>query len=109
MKIALASDHAGIELKKGIVSYLAENGIDHQDFGCGPEDRVQFCEVLVTLAAHESKETEKPEESQRAEKSAVVGFLHVLSHFVELLFIRFPHKTQDGADCLYQKTVSMGI
>ena len=31
MKIALASDHAGIELKKGIVSYLAENGIDHQD------------------------------------------------------------------------------
>lgn len=42
MKIALASDHAGYELKKGVMSYLSENGIDHRDFGCGPDERVDY-------------------------------------------------------------------
>jgi len=42
MKIALASDHAGYELKKGIMSYLSEKGIDHDDFGSGPGERVDY-------------------------------------------------------------------
>jgi len=42
MKIALASDHAGYELKKGIKDYLLENGIQHEDFGCGPDERVDY-------------------------------------------------------------------
>ena len=42
MKIALASDHAGYELKKGIISYLAERGIEHGDFGCDSTERVDY-------------------------------------------------------------------
>jgi ribose 5-phosphate isomerase RpiB len=36
MKIALASDHAGYELKAGVGRYLAEQAIEFKDFGCGP-------------------------------------------------------------------------
>lgn len=42
MKIALASDHAGYELKKGIMSYLSQRGIDHKDFGCGSQEKVDY-------------------------------------------------------------------
>ena len=42
MRIALASDHAGYELKKGIVSYLSQKGIEHKDFGCGPGETVDY-------------------------------------------------------------------
>ncbi len=42
MKIAVASDHAGYELKKGILDYLSERGIPHEDFGCGPEEKVNY-------------------------------------------------------------------
>ncbi|MBA7634904.1 hypothetical protein ES703_42503 [subsurface metagenome] len=31
MKIATASDHAGYELKKGIMAYLSEKGIKHTE------------------------------------------------------------------------------
>jgi len=42
MKIALASDHAGFELKQGISSYLSQRGIKHNDFGCGPDGGVDY-------------------------------------------------------------------
>lgn len=42
MKIALASDHAGYELKKGIMSYLSQRRIDYDDFGCGPGEKVDY-------------------------------------------------------------------
>ncbi len=42
MKIATASDHAGYELKKGIIAYLSEKGIKHEDFGCGPDEKVDY-------------------------------------------------------------------
>ena len=42
MKIATASDHGGYELKKGIMAYLSENGIQHEDFGCGPGESVDY-------------------------------------------------------------------
>lgn len=41
MKIYLASDHAGFELKERIKSYLIEKGLDVQDFGAfekNPDD-----------------------------------------------------------------------
>jgi ribose 5-phosphate isomerase B len=44
VKIATASDHAGYELKKGILAYLSERGIQFEDFGCGPEERVNYVE-----------------------------------------------------------------
>lgn len=42
MKIALASDHAGFGLKKGVLDYLDQKGIEHEDFGCGPDERVDY-------------------------------------------------------------------
>jgi len=42
MKIALASDHAGFELKQGVMKYLAEKGVDLHDFGCGPGEKVDY-------------------------------------------------------------------
>lgn len=42
MKIALASDHAGFGLKKGVLEYLDQKGIEHEDFGCGPGERVDY-------------------------------------------------------------------
>jgi len=42
MKIALASDHGGHELKQGVMKYLAEKGIDFHDFGCGPDEKVDY-------------------------------------------------------------------
>jgi len=42
VKIATASDHAGYDLKKGILSYLAERKIDFKDYGCGPDERVDY-------------------------------------------------------------------
>ncbi len=42
MKIAVASDHAGYELKKSIMDYLSGNGIQYEDFGCGPDEKVDY-------------------------------------------------------------------
>jgi len=44
VKIAAASDHAGYELKEGILAYLSQRGIQYEDFGCGPEERVDYVE-----------------------------------------------------------------
>ena len=50
MKIVLASDHAGYELKKGIMDYLSQRGIAHMDFGCGPEERVDYVDYAQRAA-----------------------------------------------------------
>jgi ribose 5-phosphate isomerase B len=42
MKIALASDHAGFDLKKGVSDFLDRKGIERKDFGCGPDERVDY-------------------------------------------------------------------
>jgi len=42
MKIAVASDHAGFELKSGVVSFLKGKGIAYRDFGCGPGETVDY-------------------------------------------------------------------
>lgn len=42
MKIAVASDHAGYELKAGILAYLKEKVIEHRDFGCGLGEEVDY-------------------------------------------------------------------
>ncbi|OGD19533.1 MAG: ribose 5-phosphate isomerase B, partial [Candidatus Aminicenantes bacterium RBG_13_59_9] len=42
MKIAVAADHAGFDLKRGIVAFLEEKGIAHRDFGCGPGETVDY-------------------------------------------------------------------
>lgn len=42
MKIALASDHAGFDLKTGILAHLDRKGIERIDFGCGPDEKVDY-------------------------------------------------------------------
>jgi len=42
MKIAIASDHAGFELKTGILAFLEEKGIAFKDFGSGPGESVDY-------------------------------------------------------------------
>ena len=42
MKIAIASDHAGFELKEKIAKYLSHRGIEYHDFGCGPGEKVDY-------------------------------------------------------------------
>ena len=39
-------------LKNGIISYLAENGIDQEDFGCGPEERVDYVDYAQKAIEH---------------------------------------------------------
>ena len=42
MKIAVASDHAGFDLKTGIMAFLEERGIAYRDFGSGPGETVDY-------------------------------------------------------------------
>ena len=44
MKIAIASDHAGVELKTGIADYLRGRGFAGEDFGCGPGESVDYAD-----------------------------------------------------------------
>ncbi|QRN85002.1 ribose 5-phosphate isomerase B [Clostridia bacterium] len=44
MKIAIASDHGGYELKQTVVSYLKEKGFDYTDFGTNSEASVDYPE-----------------------------------------------------------------
>jgi len=47
MKIALASDHAGYELKAGVARYLTEQGVAFTDFGCGPGESVDYVDFAA--------------------------------------------------------------
>jgi ribose 5-phosphate isomerase B len=50
MKLALASDHAGFELKSAIAGYLERRGIAFEDFGCGPGESVDYVDYAVPAA-----------------------------------------------------------
>ncbi len=47
MRVALASDHAGYALKKEILEFLAEKGIESKDFGCDSDERVDYVDYAV--------------------------------------------------------------
>jgi len=42
MKIALASDHAGYDLKTAVIGLLEGRGIPYEDFGSGPGESVDY-------------------------------------------------------------------
>ncbi|MGB9907810.1 MAG: ribose 5-phosphate isomerase B [Candidatus Saccharicenans sp.] len=42
MKLAIASDHAGYDLKKEVLAYLQESAVSFVDFGCGPGESVDY-------------------------------------------------------------------
>jgi len=48
--IAIASDHVGIELKKGILEYLDEFGYTYKDFGSYNNERCNYPEYALLAA-----------------------------------------------------------
>jgi ribose 5-phosphate isomerase B len=50
VKIALASDHAGFELKRKIIVHLRNLGIDFEDFGCYNEESCDYADFAHPLA-----------------------------------------------------------
>ena len=50
MKIALASDHGGFQLKEQIAAYLREQGIDFRDFGTDSELAVDYPDFALAAA-----------------------------------------------------------
>ncbi len=50
MKIAVASDHAGYDVKAGVVDYLRGRGIDFEDLGCGPGESVDYVDYGAKAA-----------------------------------------------------------
>jgi ribose 5-phosphate isomerase B len=57
MIIALASDHAGFDLKQGIADFLREKGVACRDFGCAAGEVVDYVDygikAMESLAAGE--------------------------------------------------------
>lgn len=51
MKIVLASDHAGYDLKMGIADFLAGREIKILDVGCGPGESVDYVDFGAKAAA----------------------------------------------------------
>jgi ribose 5-phosphate isomerase B len=50
MKIALASDHAGFDLKKSIAAHLEQKRIAFKDFGCRPGETVDYVDYGARAA-----------------------------------------------------------
>ena len=57
MKIGLASDHAGYALKQYVKGYLAEKGIEYEDFGCYNEDSCDYPDFAHKLGEAIDNET----------------------------------------------------
>jgi ribose 5-phosphate isomerase B len=47
MKIAVASDHAGFDLKNRIIAFLSETEVAFHDFGSGPGESVDYVDYGV--------------------------------------------------------------
>jgi ribose 5-phosphate isomerase B len=50
MKVALASDHGGINIKEEIKSLLDELGYQYEDFGCHCTDSVDYPDYALPVA-----------------------------------------------------------
>ena len=48
--IAIGCDHGGFRLKEEIRRYLEEKGIEHKDFGCMNEERVDYPNIAKEVA-----------------------------------------------------------
>ena len=49
MKIAIANDHHGIEMKFKIMEYLKGKGIESVNLGCNEKDNVDYVDYAVSL------------------------------------------------------------
>ena len=51
MKIAIGSDHAGVEQKSEIIAFLKDSGIETIDCGCFSADSVDYPDIAEAVAA----------------------------------------------------------
>jgi ribose 5-phosphate isomerase B len=59
-KLAIASDHAGFELKETIIAYLHDKGVELEDFGPVNSDRVDYPDYGISIAkAIQEKEIDR--------------------------------------------------
>lgn len=49
MRIGIANDHHGIELKKKIINYLKNKNIEYVNYGCDIEDNVDYVDYAIKL------------------------------------------------------------
>ena len=50
MRIAIGSDHRGVELKRTIINLIQETGHEHQDFGSYTTESVDFPDFALKVA-----------------------------------------------------------
>ncbi|MDE5943321.1 MAG: ribose 5-phosphate isomerase B [Clostridia bacterium] len=50
MKIAIACDHGGLNLKREIIKYLTENGYEYKDFGTDSTDSCDYPDFALPAA-----------------------------------------------------------
>lgn len=50
MKVAIASDHGGINIREEIKSLMEELGIEYEDFGCECADSVDYPDYALPVA-----------------------------------------------------------
>ena len=50
MKIAIACDHGGLNLKNAVIAYLVENGYDYVDFGTNTTDSCDYPDYALPAA-----------------------------------------------------------
>lgn len=50
MKIAVACDHGGLNLKNEVIKYLKENGYEYVDFGTGTTDSCDYPDYALPAA-----------------------------------------------------------
>ncbi|MGB4274906.1 MAG: ribose 5-phosphate isomerase B [Bacillota bacterium] len=57
MRIAIGCDENGYELKEIIKGHLDEIGVEYEDFGCGPDEKVLYPDIAhkVALSIAEGK------------------------------------------------------
>lgn len=55
MKVAIASDHGGINIRKEIISLLEELNIEYEDMGCECETSVDYPDYALPVAEKVAK------------------------------------------------------
>jgi len=50
MKIAIASDHGGLEIKESIAAFLREKGIEFEDYGVDNPESVDYPDYGIKVA-----------------------------------------------------------
>ena len=50
MRIAIGSDHRGCAMKEKVMKLLAQKGYEYKDFGCNPNETIDYPDVAVKVA-----------------------------------------------------------